>query len=184
MGIPERIYRIGKAYINQIRDRVDEGLDKIDDRLADAERELSSEPGATAPSLAEDTSPEGMMRRAEERIAAARRNLESRTELRGETANATTATATVDPATKPTTATNNPNESDYKMLGVPIGADLPTIQAAYEKLALRCDPRRFPDGSVEQQEAQKILARINVSYEALRRRLDPTESRFGKLELE
>jgi curved DNA-binding protein CbpA len=69
-------------------------------------------------------------------------------------------------------------------MGVPVGSDLVTVQAAYEKLARRCDPRRFPDGSTEQKEAELILKRVNAAYEVLKKRLDPTESRFGKLELE
>jgi hypothetical protein len=58
------------------------------------------------------------------------------------------------------------------------------VQSEYEKLSRRCDPRRFPEGSDEQKQADLILGRVNASYEALRRRLDPTENRFGKLELE
>jgi curved DNA-binding protein CbpA len=70
------------------------------------------------------------------------------------------------------------------VLGVPVGSDLGTVQSAFEKLARRCDPRRFPENSREQKDAQRILERVNVAFEALRKRLDPTENRFGKLELE
>jgi hypothetical protein len=58
------------------------------------------------------------------------------------------------------------------------------VQAAYEELARRCDPRRFPDNSQEQQDAGRILERINASFDALKKRLDPTVTRFDKLELE
>ncbi|MBC8103793.1 MAG: J domain-containing protein, partial [Cytophagales bacterium] len=89
-------------------------------------------------------------------------------------------TVTVSPAT----VSSDPNASDFRVLGVPVGSDLGTVQSAYEKLALRCDPRRFPDGSQEQKDAQRILERVNVAFESLRKRLDPTENRFGRLELE
>jgi len=77
----------------------------------------------------------------------------------------------------------DPNASDYRVLGVPVGSDLATVQVAYETLSRRCDPTRF-EGSEYKKDAEKILARINTAYDSLRRRLDPTENRFGKLELE
>jgi uncharacterized protein YjbJ (UPF0337 family) len=36
---------------------------------------------------------------------------------------------------------------------------------------------------MEQQAAAQILERINSAYDTVRRKLDPTENRFGKLEL-
>jgi hypothetical protein len=188
VGIPDRLYRISKAYLGQVRDRIDAGIDRLDDRLADAQRELDDENygGASVPSR-EDSSPEAMMRRAEARIAAARRELESRGDLRGETTAPAVTLPGDAPAATPVaapTATDDPNATDFRLLGVPVGSDLAAVTAAYEKLAWRCDPRRFPEGSPEQAEAAKILEKVNASYETLRRRLDPTESRFGKLELE
>lgn len=181
MGIPERIYRISKAYLNQIKDR-------IDDRLTDAERELDDRDDIDDMPTRDDSSPDAMMRRAEARIASARRDLESRTELRGDVPQVPTttpsATATSASSSGSTTTEADPNQTEYRLLGVPVGSDLVTVQAAYEKLARRCDPRRFPDSSAEQKEAELILKRVNAAYEVLKKRLDPTESRFGKLELE
>jgi hypothetical protein len=37
---------------------------------------------------------------------------------------------------------------------------------------------------MEQQAAAQILELINNAYDMIRRKLDPTENRFGKLELE
>jgi hypothetical protein len=184
VGIPERIYRISKAYLNQIKDR-------IDDKLTDAERELDGDDRDDVVNMPtrDDTSPDAMMRRAEARIASARRELESRTELRGDVPQGPVTAppaATTPAASKPagTATETDPNQSEYRLMGVPVGSDLVTVQAAYEKLARRCDPRRFPDGSTEQKEAELILKRINAAFEILKKRLDPTESRFGKLELE
>jgi hypothetical protein len=202
VSIPERILRISKAYLNQVRDR-------IDTELTDAERELDAgRPGSvdsttrreSAAAMSESDA-EAMMRRAEERIAAARRDLEGRTELRRPSADAPTAGTTAATAANGAAAANgnaagtssaanlaarnaDPNATDFRVLGVEVGSDLPTVTSAYEKLARRCDPRRFPDGSTEQKEAERILTRVNASYEALRKRLDPTQNRFGKLEFE
>ena len=113
------------------------------------------------------------MRRAEERIRAARAEGAARAEagrVPGSAYGGATNSAT------------DPHAVDYRVLGVPVGSDWASVQSAYEKLARRCDPRRFPEGSAEQKDAQRILERVNVAYEALRKRLDPTESRFAKLE--
>ena len=203
MSIPERIFRLSKAYLHQVRDR-------IDNELSDAERELNTSVGGSAVasrpddldttlarrSAQSESDAEAMMRRAEERIAAARRDLEGRTELRGSSATepngtttgavkaASTTSATKAAADAMTIRNADPNASDFRVLGVEVGSDLPTVTSAYEKLARRCDPRRFPDNSTEQKEAERILTRVNASYEALRKRLDPTTNRFGKLEFE
>jgi hypothetical protein len=173
VSIPNRIYRIGKAYLNRVRDRIEE-LD------AEAERELESEadrplPNTPSPRPAparDDTSVEAMMRRAEDRIRAARGEAGAREELGADR----------EPSRGAAPATDA-NATHYRVLGVPVGSDWPTVQAAYEKLARRCDVRRFPDGSEEQNDARRILERVNVAYEALRKQLDPLDSRFDKLEL-
>jgi hypothetical protein len=185
LSIPERLFRISKAYLNQVRDR-------IDAELAERELEASLDRDPDLPDR-DDASPEAMMRRAEARIAAARRDMERQIGERTPGAapvpappveiGAQPATVTA-PAAATKTVDTYPNAADFRVLGVPVGSDLPTVQAAYEKLSRRCDPRRFPEGSNEQKEADRILARVNVAYDALRKRLDPTENRFGKLELE
>ncbi len=187
----DRSLRLGKAYVNRVRD-------SIEDRLADAERNLAQDeldrspgddPASVSRGNAYDNDPDALMRRAEERIAAARRAAESNLELAQASAAGATPKTDVMPnkTASPVSGTNtmeDANTADYRVLGVPVGSDFVTVQAAYEKLALRCDPRRFPDGSIEQKQAEVILARVNGAYESLRKRLDPTESRFGRLELE
>ncbi len=171
MSIPERLFKISKAYLGQVRDRIDSEL---------AERELeASLREANAPASRDDASADAMMRRAEERIAAMRREIDARNTVNG-------VPPTI-PVSQPASATlveADVNEKDFRVLGVPVGSDLATVQAAYEKLARRCDPRRFDNSPAEQQEAERILERINSSYEALKKRLDPMQNRFGKLELE
>lgn len=187
--ILNRSFRLGKAYVDRVRDA-------IDDKLTDAEKgvakdELDRDPGDAPDSFsrgnAYDNDPDALMRRAEERIAAARRSADASLELartRSESANPAPT-----PAPTSTTESNtqamqeDPDATDYKVLGLAPGSDYPSVQAAYEKLAARCDPRRFPDDSAEQKQAEVILARVNTAYENLRKRLSPTESRFAKLEL-
>lgn len=189
----DRSIRLGKAYAGRVRDA-------IDDKLTDAERsvskdELDRDPGDGADSFsrgnAYDNDPDALMRRAEERINAARRAADANLELAQAQQNArqTVPKPDVMPASKAAapvavTLPEDPNAADYKVLGLAPGSDYPAVQAAYEKLAARCDPRRFPDDSAEQKQAQTILNRVNDAYENLRKRLSPTESRFGKLELE
>ena len=76
MSIPERIFNISKAYLNQVRDRIDNEL---------AERELQAATDAKELGLppTDDTSSEAMIRRAEARIAALRREAEARTAQAG-----------------------------------------------------------------------------------------------------
>ena len=178
-NIPTRIYRIAKAYLNQTRERIE----ALDAELAEEELKTAADTplsaaqgdaGTGAPRTTaydrNDTSPEGMMQRAEARIRAAGRETAAREEMASKKPGEGAATNT------------DPNLADYVVLGITPGADWSAVQSAYEKLSRRCDPRRFPDGSQEQKDAQRILERVNVAHEALRKRLDPTESRFGKLE--
>lgn len=199
MSIPGRIYRIGKAYLGQIGDR---------DEVSAAERELdaSLEPGGMAESYAPvnrradertiSRADEDLLRRAEERILAAGREIQSRSDL--DLAEEPAASMGADPydfsppQPAPTPAARPVGVEDeaetnaryFRVLGIPNGSDLTAIQTAYENLTRRCDPRRFPDGSQGQKDAQQILERVNAAYESLRVRLDPTQNRFGKLELE
>ncbi len=72
----------------------------------------------------------------------------------------------------------------YKVLGLEDGADFSAVQSTYNKLAVRCDPSRFPEGSEDRKMAESIRSRVDVAYDALRDALDSTAGRFDKLELE
>jgi len=73
--------------------------------------------------------------------------------------------------------------SDYAVLGLTSEAKIEAVEAAWAQLARRADPKRFPEGSEESKRAAEILKKINTSYERIRESLNPTEGRFGKLEL-
>jgi DnaJ-domain-containing protein 1 len=170
VSIPNRIYRLGKAYLNQVRDRIE----TWDAQLAEAEKELQRDPGdaASPPPVRDEGSADELMRRAEEKIRRGRTEATARGEL----------ARRAEDAAEKASASTDPNISDYVILGVPVGSDWSAVQSAYEKLARRCDPARFPEGSEEQQTARRILERVNAAYESLRKRLDPTQNRFARLE--
>ena len=77
----------------------------------------------------------------------------------------------------------NQLSTDYLLLGIKPGSDLDTIESAWRRLALRADPKRFPSGSDEEKKAAEILKSINEAYERVREAMNPTEGRFGQLEL-
>ncbi len=73
--------------------------------------------------------------------------------------------------------------ADYRLLGLEPGTDLDTVEAAWRTLAQRADPKRFPAGSPEEKRAADILKSINQAYARIRESVNPTEGRFGRLEL-
>jgi DnaJ-domain-containing protein 1 len=168
MSIPDRVYKISKAYLGQVKDRIDGALTEREEAMRELE---GREP--VRPSSLDKT--DEIMRRAEEKVAAARREMEASRELRPASAAAPTVMPTATPV-------STEEESHYKVLGVPVGSDYATVRSAYEKLIKRLDVTRF-ENETDKAEAERILARVNTAYEALRNTLDPTQNRFGKLEL-
>ena len=73
--------------------------------------------------------------------------------------------------------------ADYRLLGTAPGAGLESVEVAWRELARRADPKRFPDGSEEEKRAAEILRSINEAYARIRESVNPTEGRFGRLEL-
>lgn len=180
-NIPSRVFRLGKAYLNKVRDRVDAELTDAESELqAEADRPLPG--GGTRPGR-EDASPEAAFTRAQQKIRAAQARIDAQGESRG-----TEAAAGVAPAGSAgqsvAAAAPDPNASDFRVLGIASDAGWDDVLGAYEKITRRCDPRRFPDGSAEQKDAGRILERVNAAYDNLRKRLDPTESRFARLEFD
>jgi hypothetical protein len=171
MSIPDRIVKISKTYMGQVRDRIDGALSEREDALRELEGDADSR--STRPSSLDKA--DDIMRRAEEKVAAARREMDASRELRPASASSA-ASPTVMPSASAEEA------SHYKVLGIPPGSDYSAVQFAYEKLVKRLDATRF-DSETDRAEAARILERVNVAYDALRSQLDPTTNRFGKLEL-
>jgi hypothetical protein len=171
LSIPDRLFNLGKAYANSAKERIEDAL---------AERELDA--ATSGGRLDGESEAEALLRRAQEKINA------SRARARGELDGTSTADVSVSAGVAPaSTVATGPWTTDertaFQTLGIAPTEDLSKVQATYQQLAGRADSRRFPDGSMEQQAAAQILERINNAYDTVRRRLDPTENRFGKLEL-
>jgi hypothetical protein len=187
-SIPERLARIVRHKFNEVKEhieRLDEEaqleLETEQKRLqsrADARRELNDsvntprafdpETRASSDSAPASTS-SGTRLRSPEEIAGGLRSV-------GQPVSTPSAAATA--------AQHDPLLYHYRLLGVEPGGDFPTVQAAYNRLAARCDPARFPAGSQEEQEAKQIRDRLETSYKALREALDPTARRFGMLDFD
>jgi hypothetical protein len=172
MSIPDRIVKLSKSYMGQVRERIDGALSERELALRELETGSGSAPISSSSS---GSDPDSLMRRAEEKIAAARREMDASRELRPASAPVTASTPTP-------SATLDPDAAHYKILGVPPGSDYATVQAAFEKLTARLDANRF-ENETDKAEAGKILERVNSAYDSLRSKLDPTQNRFGKLEL-
>ena len=82
------------------------------------------------------------------------------------------------------TSQPDPLDYHYKLLGLESGADFAAVQAAYNKLAARSDPSRFPAGSSDALAAQQIRQRLDTSFKTLRESLDTTAARFNLLEFD
>jgi hypothetical protein len=182
MSIPERFSRIVKHKLTEIKDRIDqwdeeaqEDPEAVEKRRRartrkDARRELDdsfSDPSAPSRTPVPMNPPRTA--RTPEEIARGTRTYASPTNGGANTA------ATMQP---------DPLDYHYRLLGVDTGADFTMVQAAYQKLAARCEPSRFPAGSPEAQQAQEIRSRLEVSYKILRDALDSTARRFDLLEFD
>lgn len=177
MSIPDRIGRLGKAYVGAIKDKIESEISEREAAQSELDEVAVPRKGKAVPQPPESelSDVDSLMRRAEEKIASARRELEARKELSPAAAEVTPTAAVATDA--------NPLAADFRTLGLAVGSELGEVQAAYEDLVRRLDPKRFPEGSSDQQKAKQLLDRVNLAYENLRRSFNPTENRFAKLEL-
>jgi hypothetical protein len=197
MSIPTRLYRIAKYKLGEIKER----LDQLDEEQAraeeqrlrqaqartDARRELDDAMASPLPASAPPASvgPDLSPTRSEPSAIPAQPPLSRRTPEEIARGSRPLPQNAPPPANAP--QTGMPQQADpltyhYKLLGVEPGADFVAVQAAYNKLAARSDPSRFPAGSPEEQEAQGIHKRLDASFETLRDALDPTARRFDLIE--
>ena len=164
MGISRRIRTIAISQINAIKDR----LDRID----------AEEDEALAQRRDRDMAVDELKDPADIRLPAQRRTPEE-------------IAAGVPAASRPITGGSEPPAgppggplaTQYRILGLQDGADLESVEAAYQGLAARCSPDRFPAESSEREAASEIFKRVDSAYNTLKEALDPTVGRFDKLEL-
>lgn len=177
MGLPDRLYRIAKAHLDQALDR----WEQID---TNAQRELDETVQSPALSAFE---------RAQAKINAAQaaRELPPAKPQPEQVPLAERLPATPSPnyseAPQTTRLPDRPSntmvQAAYTILGVPQGSDFETVRQAYIKLKERAAPDRFPAGSPDQIKAREIERRINAAYMLLMDSLAPSEDRFDRLEL-
>lgn len=196
MSIPTRLYRIAKYKLGEIKER----LDQLDEEQAraeeqrmrqaqartDARRELDDAMASPLPTSAPPTSvgPDLSPSRSDPSAIPAQPPLPRRTPEEIARGSRPLPQNAPPPASAPQAGTSQADSLayHYRLLGVEPGADFVAVQAAYNKLAARSDPSRFPAGSQEEQEAQGIRKRLDASFETLRDALDPTARRFDLIE--
>lgn len=164
MSIPEKVYRIAKGRLAELRDR----LDALD---AETAERLNSRADAHA-ELAESLRPPDLPRSVEQPLLAS-----SQRER--------TADARPLPGTR-STETPLPGTLAYhlRMLGLPRDADMAAATVAYRRLLEKANPALFPDDPVSSSKAQEIRTKIENSYKAIREELDATVKRFDRLEFD
>ncbi len=162
MSLSRRLRNIAASQINALKER----LDRIDAEEAEALHARRTRRDAV--DELNDPADRRLARRTPEEIAAGKPAPQP---------------PPVEPPPQSAASPVSPLSTHYRILGVAEGADLEAIEAAYAKLAARCAPDRFPEGSEEQEAAKEIFKRVDAAYNALRDALDPTYGRFDKLEL-
>lgn len=160
-----RAYRVAKGYLDAAQDR----LGDIDARAQEELSRAVSRDDITIPDPPPQSSSDPMAR-ARAKIAAAQQSVSARRDV--------PAPQSAAAATK-----TDPLQTAYKIIGIPAGSDYATVQQAVTKLRERCAPARFPEGSEEQATAQVILQRVEEAFQVLTNALDPTASRFDRLEI-
>jgi len=79
-------------------------------------------------------------------------------------------------------APRDPTEACYLLLGVPNGAPLETVETAYQQRMSELRPEQHPQGSPQRALQEGKREAIHAAYEKLRDTLNPTETRFERLE--
>lgn len=172
MGIPDRLYKIAKAHLDQTLSR----WEQID---SNAQKELDE--AVESPALS-------AWERAQAKINSAQAARELNPPSQG-TAPLSEALAPAQPlgdATAPPRLARPSNtmvQAAYTILGVPQGSSFETVRQAYLKLKERAAPDRFEAGSPDQIKAREIERRVNAAYMLLMDDLAPSEDRFDRLEL-
>jgi hypothetical protein len=174
MNLPNKLRNIALTQINAIKDR----LDRIDVEAAEEAERKRYERDARAE--LDDLTDIRLPRRTPEEIAGGKLPAAPAASRPASTAAKREMAEKVSPPVAP--SANSPLAVHYRVLGVEEGADYATVQAAYSKLAERCAPDRFPDGSTERKTADEIRKRVDHAFDMLRDALDPTAGRFDKLE--
>jgi flagellar biosynthesis/type III secretory pathway protein FliH len=86
------------------------------------------------------------------------------------------------PAPPTRTGRHDPLEACYELLKLQPEADLSALEKAYQERLAEIRPERYPEGSPERSVQEGRRAAVEAAYEKLRDALNPTETRFERLE--
>jgi len=172
MGISDRLYNLAKSYLDSARTRWDEVDPAAQQELDNA----VSSPALTA------------WERAQAKINAAKAGNQAANEVHPPSTLPPAQTSSASNPSLIQTAASQPSQNAlaaaYKILGVPEGSDLLTVQKAYRDLQKKADPATFPEGSQDRKLAQDLHRRVNTAYMLLANSLSaPSDDRFDRLEL-
>ena len=83
----------------------------------------------------------------------------------------------------PTPATGiDPLDASYGLLQVPPGATLAQVEAAFAQRKAEVHPEQYAAGTPERALQERKLDALHAAYEKVRDALNPTETRFERLE--
>ena len=201
MSIPDRFARIARHKFNEIKDRIDQWDAEAEEREAakaqrhsDATRaknELDESLGQPRASSNESAATGEQNRPAPRTPAEIARGINNANHAPQPPTPSTSAPlgktlngANVSAGAMGGTQDGEALDYHYRLLGVEPGADFSSVEIAYNKLAARCDPARFPADSKEAQDAEAIRRKLETSFEVLRDALDVTARRFGLLDFD
>ena len=187
-GIPERFYRIAKHKLTEVKDRLDQAYEEAEERQVQRDSLKSTAEGELKDSLESprafpDSGTKPAPSSSSQPLGTGNPSPRPRTpeEIIRSSGNSSGYSPPLGNANQ--NSTSDPLLFHYKLLGVEPGSDFVTVQGAYNSLATRSDPSRFPAGSEEETQAKEIRARLNESFKVLREALDPTSRRFDMLEI-
>ncbi len=162
MSWPHRLRNIALSQLRAIKER----LDRIDAEMDDERLRYLQSRAAAERELADDGVAPGM------------------TDMRRGTVDQPIGQPQAGPAAGGAAGPqSSPLHKHYKVLGLPDGATMAEIDAAYQQLTERCGTLDGAQGSEESQIVTEIRTRVDEAYAALREALNPTAGRFDKLEI-
>ncbi|MFN3650936.1 MAG: DnaJ family molecular chaperone [Armatimonadota bacterium] len=86
------------------------------------------------------------------------------------------------PPPTPMTNTHDPLEACYTLLQLNPGADLATVERAYQARLAEWQPDQYRPGTPERAAVESRRTAIQAAYDKLRDALNPVETRFERLE--
>lgn len=189
MSIPERLTRIVRHKISEMKDRFDQMDEEALQDPAEIERLRRAQARSDAKQELEEslTDPAPALDRGGGKVDLPAQPLKPQPARRTPQQIATPSSGSANTANSSASGQHSqvdPLDYHYRMLGLEPGSDFGDVQNAYNGLAARTDPDRFPAGSREARELDDIRQRLENSYRALRDALDATAHRFGLLEFD